>query len=80
MLAYYVNNRISSIDFRDCLFSYEDVIEDIFNFTFVQSINNSEYEIHLDKDNFIINSQQYLKLFMRISSIDKLSVFIDDTD
>ena len=49
MVRNFAETRIQNIDFRGCIFSYDEVSDDLFGFNYLQELNGSEYSISFNK-------------------------------
>jgi hypothetical protein len=50
LIRKYAGNVVKSIDFRDCIFGFLDVKEQLYQFPMLECVNEGEYSIALHED------------------------------
>ena len=73
-------NKIKSIDFRNCLFKYEEVEEELFSFPFLERVNGGEYQINLNRDNLQEDTlMKLLRFYLKLAINKEISLIIHAT-
>lgn len=75
-----MQDKLGEINFRNCIFSFDEVIEYLFEFPMLSNVNDGICSLRLDRDNFGTHSQQYLKFFMKLTQIYELSIVCKDIE
>lgn len=80
MMRTFAQNQIQKIDFRGCLFGFDEVSDELYEMPYLRELNGCSYSVSLNKENFIKQSQKCLKFFMKVTPIRRLDISCEDTE
>lgn len=69
MIHLYASDYVTSIDFRNCLFDFNDVFGMMCNWPNLVSVNEGDFNMVWHKKNFSAFGQKMLRFFMRLQKV-----------